>query len=76
MPEENQVKDSNLLKKGKKTRKFVHFENLFRLLLRLCRPYEVIPKLMRHILSNGSHLVSPPKAKKVTKTQNNITVKP
>ena len=32
--------------------------------------------LVRHILSNGPHLVSPQEAPKVTKTQNEATVEP
>ena len=59
MPEKNPVKDTYPLKKKKKTQKFVQFKNLYPLLLRLCRPQEVTPKLMRHILVNGPHLMSP-----------------
>ena len=59
MPKKNQVKDTDPLKKRKKTQKIVHFKNLYPLLLRLCRPQEVTPKLMRHILVNGPHLMSP-----------------
>ena len=59
MPEKNQFKETYPLKKGKKTPKFVHFKNLYPLLLRLCRPQDVIPKLKKHKLANGPHLRSP-----------------
>ena len=38
IPEKNQVKDPYPLKKENRTPKFVHFKNLYPLLLRLCRP--------------------------------------
>ena len=41
MPEKNELKDANPLKKEKKTPTFVHFKHLYHLLLRLCRPWEV-----------------------------------
>ena len=59
MPEKNQFKETYPLKKRKKTPKFVHFKNLYPLLLRLCRPQDVIPKLKKHKLANGPHLRSP-----------------
>ena len=59
MPEKNQFKETHPLKKRKKTPKFVHFKNLYPLLLRLCRPQDVIPKLKKHKLANGPHLRSP-----------------
>ena len=59
MPEKNQFKETYPLKKRKKTPKFVHFKNLYPLLLRLCRLQDVIPKLKKHKLANGPHLRSP-----------------
>ena len=41
MPEKNEVKDANPLKKEKNTPTFVHFKHLYCMLLRLCRPWEV-----------------------------------
>ena len=68
MPEKNQFKETYPLKKRKKTQKFVHFKNLYPLLLRLCRPQEVTPKLMTHILINGPHLMSPQQGLEVSQT--------
>ena len=41
MPEKNEVKDANPLKKEKNTPTFVHFKHLYCMLLRQCRPWEV-----------------------------------
>ena len=68
MPKKNQVKDTYPLKKREKTQKFLHFKNLYTLLLRLCRPQELTPKLMRHILVNGPHLMSPQQGLEVSQT--------
>ena len=68
MPKKNKVEDTYPLKKRKKTQKFVHFKNPYPLLLRLCRPQEVNPELMRHFLVNGPHLMSPQQGLEVSQT--------
>ena len=70
MPEKNLVKDFYPHKKETKHQNLCIFSDLYPLLLRLCRLQEVIQKLVKHILSNGPHLVSPQQALEVPQTQN------
>ena len=68
IPEKNQAENANPLKKSKKHQILCMFTNLYPFLIRLCRPQEVIPKLMKHILSNVPHLLSPQQALEVSQT--------
>ena len=68
IPEKNQAENANTLKKSKKHQILCMFTNLYPFLIRLCRPQEVIPKLMKHILSNVPHLLSPQQALEVSQT--------
>ena len=70
MPEKTLVKDFYPHKKETKHQNLCIFSDLYPLLLRLCRLQEVIQKLVKHILSNGPHLVSPQQALEVSQTQN------
>ena len=48
MPEKNELKDANPLKKEKNHQNLCTFNHLYPLLLRLCRPEEVTKKLKKH----------------------------
>ena len=78
LPEKNLIKDFNPLKKEENPPIFLHFHtSVFCASKTIYIEYKESPKnLERHILSNGPHLVSPQEAQKVTKNQNQATVRP
>ena len=76
MPEKNQVKDFDP-SKNEKNVQICASSHICILCFQGCIDCKESTKnFKRHISSNGPHLVSPQKAKKFSKTQNEVTVKP
>ena len=76
MTEKNQIKDADPSKKEKNAQ-ICASSHICILCFQGCIDCKESTKnFERHISSNGPHLVSPQKAKKFSKTQNEVTVKP
>ena len=76
MPEKNQVKNFDP-SKNEKNVQICASSHICILCFQGCIDCKESTKnFKRHISSNGPHLVSPQKAKKFSKTQNEVTVKP
>ena len=76
MTEKNQIKDADP-SKNEKNAQICASSHICILCFQGCIDCKESTKnFKRHISSNGPHLVSPQKAKKFSKTQNEVTVKP